>query len=130
MTILSDHDVEGQALLLWAVLAAEGWLDLLELKQVTLSDLGLPHTASDRAVWRLAQSRRMILLTANRNMRDLDSLERTLRDENGPASLPILTISDPDRMSERAYRERCAERLVEIVLYLDQYLGVGRIFIP
>ncbi len=29
MTILADHNLEGQALLLWGVFAHEGWLDLI-----------------------------------------------------------------------------------------------------
>jgi hypothetical protein len=72
----------------------------------------------------------MILLINNRNMEGVDSLEYTLREENTPASLPVLTIGDFDRITDRAYRERCAIRLLEIVVYLDDYLGVGRLFIP
>ena len=29
MVILADHNLAGQALLLWGTLAAEGWLDAL-----------------------------------------------------------------------------------------------------
>ena len=72
----------------------------------------------------------MILLTNNRNMEGADSLEQTIREENRPTSLPVLTIGDFDRITDRVYRERCAIRLLEIVVYLDDYLGVGRLFIP
>ena len=72
----------------------------------------------------------MILLTHNRNMRDADSLEQTLREENMLTSLPVITVSRADRLRERTYRERCAVRLVEIVLEIEQYLGAGRLFIP
>lgn len=72
----------------------------------------------------------LILLTNNRNMEGVDSLEQTIRDENLPTSLPVLTFSDFERITERTYRERCAARLIEIMIYLDDYLGVGRIFIP
>jgi hypothetical protein len=41
-----------------------------------------------------------------------------------------LTIGNADRMLEKAYRERCAIRLVEIGLDLENYLGTGRVFIP
>ena len=29
--ILSDHDIEGQAMLLWAQISSEGWPDLFSL---------------------------------------------------------------------------------------------------
>ena len=63
-------------------------------------------------------------------MRGEDSLTLTIREESTPSSLPVLTIGSLDRLVEREYRRRCATRLVEIVLDLDTYLGVGRIFIP
>lgn len=63
-------------------------------------------------------------------MRGDYSLQRTLREENTPSSLPVLTIGSIDRMDERDYREQCAERLIEIVLDLEIYLGTSRLFIP
>jgi hypothetical protein len=72
----------------------------------------------------------MVLLTANRKMRGKDSLQRTIREENHAAVLPVITISRVQNMIKREYRERCAERLFEIISELDKYNGVGRIFIP
>lgn len=69
-------------------------------------------------------------MTGNRNNEGIDSLEQTIRDENKPTSLPVITIGALDRMEERTYREECAEKLVEIVLNLESYLGLGRIYIP
>lgn len=86
--------------------------------------------SSDRAVWRFAQDNQMILLTANRRMKGIDSLEQTIREENTSTSLPVLTIGSLDRFSDREYREQCAVRLVDILLDLENYRGVGRIFIP
>ncbi|MGD9892486.1 MAG: ACP S-malonyltransferase [Dehalococcoidia bacterium] len=129
-TILIDHDIEGQAELLLGTIVAEGWLELDPLEFVTFADLDLPVTTPDRVVWRLAQSRQMLLLTNNRNMNDADSLERTIREESTARTLPVLTIGSKDAMFELEYRQRCAERLVEIVVYLENYLGTGRIFIP
>jgi hypothetical protein len=128
--ILVDHDMEGQADLLLGTLIAEGWLELVAIEFVTFADLELPVTSSDRAVWRLVQSRRMLFLTNNRNMDDEDSLELTIREESTSASVLVLTIGSIDRITEPDYRRRCAERLVEIVLYLEDYRGTGRIFIP
>ena len=129
-TILVDHDIEGQILMLWGRLGAEGWLALCPLQLVTFVQAGLPVDSNDRTVWRFAQAQGMILLTHNRNMRDADSLEQTLREENRLTSLPVITVSRADRLRERTYRERCAVRLVEIVLEIEQYLGAGRLFIP
>ena len=129
-TVLVDHDIEGYAELLWRTLSAEGWLDLVSLRLVTLVDMGLPVDTPDRAVWRFARARGMLLLTNNRNMRGEDSLTLTIREESTPTSLPVLTIGNLARLVEREYRAQCAERIVEVALYLDRYLGAGRIFIP
>jgi hypothetical protein len=75
-TILVDHNMEGHAVLLWGTIAAEGWFDLLPLHVVTFQDFGLPFDTGDRLLWRFAQSRQLLILTANRNMRDSDSLEQ------------------------------------------------------
>jgi hypothetical protein len=73
----------------------------------------------------------MILLTANRNMKGEDSLEQVLREENTSDSLPIVTIANLDRFSkESKYRSRCADRIIDIVLSIEDYMGSGRIYIP
>ncbi len=130
ITILADHNIEGQAVLLLGTLVAEGWLELCPTELVLFADVGLPLESSDRVVWRLAQARGMILLTDNRSQRGEDSLEQTIREENTTTSLPVLTIGNVSRLVERAYREQCAARLVEIVLDMDNYVGTGRLFIP
>jgi hypothetical protein len=130
LTILVDHNIEGQAMLLWGTLTATGWLELLPLRLVTLAQVGLPYDSSDREMWRFAQENGMVLLTANRRMDGEDSLEQTIREENTATSLPVLTIGNPERMVERTYRERCAIRLLEVGVDIDNYLGAGRIFIP
>lgn len=130
ITILVDHNMEGQATLLGGTLVTEGWLDLIPVRLVTFAEVGLPFDSSDRSVWRFVQAQQMLLLTDNRSMKGADSLEQTPREENTPTSLPILTIGSVNRLDERGYREECAERLVEIVLDLENYLGASRIFIP
>lgn len=130
ITVLVDHNMEGQAILLWGVLAAEGWLDLVPLRLMTFSEVGLPFDSDDRTVWRLVQAQRMLLLTDNRSMKGPDSLEQTIREERTSATLPVITIGSLDRLDEQAYREGCATRLVEIALDLDAYAGVSRLFIP
>jgi hypothetical protein len=45
-------------------------------------------------------------------------------------SFPVLTIGSLARLDEADYREQCVERLIEIVLDIDNYKGAGRLFIP
>lgn len=130
MIFLIDHNIEGQATLLWSTILVEGWLDLTVIRFTTFEEAGLAIDSSDREVWHFAQENKMIILTANRNMRGDGSLEETIREENTIDSLPVVTVANIERMNERKYRELCAERLVDILIDLDNLLGVGRIFIP
>jgi predicted nuclease of predicted toxin-antitoxin system len=130
MDTLADHNLEGQAVLLWGTLEDIGWLKLLPIKLLKFSDVGLPDESTDQEVWRFVQKHDLILLTGNRKMKGKDSLEQTIREENTPSSLPVLTVGKVEQLEERLYRERCANRLVEIMVDLDNYRGVGRIFIP
>ena len=130
MNFLIDYNLTGDAVLFWGTLAAEGWLELLPIRFFTFQDANLPMDSSDYDVWHFAQSNQMILITANRNMKGENSLEQTIREDNTPTSLPILTIANPDRFDESSYRQRCATRVIEILFDLENYLGVGRIYIP
>ncbi len=131
MIFLIDHNLEGHALLLSGIILKQGWHDLFPIRFVTFEDISLPIDSSDRIVWQTSQSNQMLLLTANRSMKGEDSLEQTIREENTPSSLPVVTIGSCDRfLNESNYRERCVDRLIDILLYIDNYRGVGRIFIP
>jgi predicted nuclease of predicted toxin-antitoxin system len=131
MIFLIDHNLKGHSLILFGVIASQGWLDLLPIRFITLTEIGLSIDSNDREVWRLAQENEMILITANRSMKGKDSLEEVMRQENTSTSLPVITISNADRLlNDYDYRNRCVERIIEIVLDLNNYRGVKRIFIP
>lgn len=130
MIVLVDYNLTGYVILFQGTLAAEGWLDLLPISFVTLKEVGLAVDSNDRVIWRFAQSNQMLLLTANRNAKGENSLEQTIREEGTSTSLPVITIGNLDRLVERAYREQCSARLADIVLSIENYLGVGRLFIP
>lgn len=130
MKVLLDHHMKKQGILLWATMGSEGWLKLLNIPMLTFHDVGLRIDSSDHDVWRFAQEHQLILLTGNRNQVGEDSLEQTIRNENTPTSLPVVTVSVVDRLEERIYREQCAERLAEIILDIEHNLGLGRIYIP
>ncbi len=128
--ILSDHNIGGQAAILWDTFVTEGWAELLEVELLMFPDVGLAADSSDRDVWRFVQEKNMLLLTGNRNMKGEDSLEQTLRDENRPDSLPVLTIGNINLIISCEYREKCATRIAETILDLKNCLGTRRIFIP
>lgn len=128
--VLADHNIEGQADLIFAYLTSEGWLDVFPILLVKFSDLGLAVNSNDRTVWRVCQENQMVLLTDNRNMKDADSLGRVIEEENTKISLPVLTIGNKDKLDERQYREDCAMRMLDILLEIERYFGTGRLFIP
>lgn len=131
MNFLIDHNLRGHAVLFLGSILRGGWLDWVPIRFTTFNEISLPVDSDDRVVWQLAQSNQMILLTANRSMKGENSLEQVMREEITPASLPVITIGDANRLlNEPEYRERCTVRLVEIVLDIDGYRGVNRLFIP
>jgi predicted nuclease of predicted toxin-antitoxin system len=67
MIVLVDYNLTGYVVLFQGTLAAEGWLDLLSIRFVTLKEAGLAANSNDQIIWRFAQSNQMLLLTANRN---------------------------------------------------------------
>uniref|UniRef100_B8HL75 ACP S-malonyltransferase n=1 Tax=Cyanothece sp. (strain PCC 7425 / ATCC 29141) TaxID=395961 RepID=B8HL75_CYAP4 len=131
MIFLVDHNLEGHALLLLGNIAELGWLDLLPIRFVTFKEVGLSITSDDRVVWRFAQLNQMLLITANRSMKGKNSLEQVIREENSSISLPVITIGDADRIfTDPDYRNRCVDRLIEVVFDIDGYRGSRRLYIP
>jgi len=128
---LIDHNFKGHARILLGSIAGQGWLDVVPIRFVMFEEVGLSIDSNDRVVWRVAQKNQMILLTANRSMKDEDSLEQVMRKENTPSSLPVVTIGNADRvLNDSSYRERCVDQIVEIAIYTANYMGARRIFIP
>jgi len=130
MIVLVDYNLTGYVVLFQGTLAADGWLDLLSIRFMLLKEAGLDADSDDRTIRRFVQSNQMLLLTANRNAKGEDSLEQTIRKEGTSTSPPVITIGNLDRLVEREYREQCSARLADIVLSIENYLGVSRLFIP
>lgn len=130
ITALLDHDLEGHEKYLVAGLKETGWDQLLTVSFKRLRDFGLPDDEPDQEVWRFVQNQGFILITNNRNQDDDTSLQATIMRENTPASLPVVTISSKDDLARAEYRQRVATRLADIVIYLDDYRGGGRVFAP
>jgi predicted nuclease of predicted toxin-antitoxin system len=131
MNFLVDHNFKGHARILLGSIASQGWLDFVLIRFVMFEEVGLSIDSSDRVVWKVAQDNQMILITANRSMKDEDSLEQVMREESTQNSLPVVTIGNADRvLNDSSYRERCVDRIVEIAIYTVNYMGARRVFIP
>ena len=132
--IMSDNDVRGHVARLLEICRASPWHDFwtdLGVDVCTFTDLGLAENASDATVWRACQESGVVLITGNRNADGPESLEITIRNENGPRCLPVLTVSDRDQIArDREYAELVLERLFEILIDLEALRGAGRLFLP
>lgn len=112
MIFLVDHNLGGHAQILLGNIASQGWLELLSIRFVTFKEMNLSIDSSDRIVWQVAQENQMILLTANRSMKNKDSLEQVLREENRLDSFSVVTIGNTDRfLEDRAYRNQCVDSI-------------------
>ncbi len=132
--IMADNNVVGQFNAMVHYLVTGTWKDLwktLSMKVETFASLELEEEAPDVVVWQACQARGVLLVTGNRNSQGPDSLEVAIRTFNQPTSLPVFTISDSDRFTyDRAYAERVGDRLMDYLVYLDNNLGTGRLYLP
>jgi hypothetical protein len=108
VTILLDHDIAGHARYLQAGLRETGWDRDVTLLFVRLRDMAVPEDASDQDIWRFAQQRRMLLITDNRNEEDETSMQATIEREQTPEALPVLTLSQANRLLLPDYRQQAA----------------------
>jgi hypothetical protein len=131
---LIDYNLRGQARQLWRTIQSEPWLlEMLPapIHFIQFEEVGLLEDCRDFDLWQFAQKHHMSILTADRSAKDgNDSLEYVIRQCGQPDSFPVVTVSKKDRIKDKTYCGDCAVRLIEICLELDNYLGVGRIYIP
>src|SRR5262245_54806439 len=91
----------------------EFWDDL-GLILLHFEDVGLLPEAGDQEVWLRCQAENLVLITDNRNHAGVDSLEAVIRAHNTPASLPVFTIADVNKLNRsRAYAEQIVESLLD-----------------
>jgi hypothetical protein len=134
LRIMSDNDVQGHVTRLMDICQASPWAELwrdLGCVLCTFEDLDLAEDAADSAVWQACQEGRVLLVTGNRNAEGPESLEITIRQQNQPGCLPVLTLADPDRIArDRAYAELVIERLFDILIDVEVFRGAGRLYLP
>jgi hypothetical protein len=132
--IMSDNDIQGQFTELVRLLQSQEWSEIwkgLGMSIETFDTLGLAPNASDRDVWQRCQLHQVLLITGNRNQEGPDSLETTIRTLNQSDSLPVFTLADATRFQHsRAYADRVVARLLDYLMYLENYRGAGRLYLP
>jgi hypothetical protein len=132
--IMADHNVEGHLQALVNIWLSPEWGDIwsdLACSIESFERLGIPYTAPDTEIWKLCQRYEIVLITGNRNAEGSDSLEAAIHKLGTPDSLPVVTISDPDKLiRDLAYAERVAGQLVQYLLDIDNLLGTGRLYVP
>jgi hypothetical protein len=127
-------NIQGHVVQLYLALVSPSLSEIwaaMALPHLTFGDVGLHPRTSDRDVWQLCQREQYLLITANRNNDGPDSLEATLRGQNTASSLPVLTLANANRVLNSAtYAKRVAERLIEVLMDMDNYRGTGRVYLP
>jgi Domain of unknown function (DUF5615) len=134
LTILLDENLEGYAAYLTRLVFSPEWSEIssmLGVRIVTLEQVGLSKGTPDEQIWELCQQQQFFLVTDNRNEEKPDSLERMIRTNNRPTSLPVFTISDVNRFrNEHNYVEAVVAKLLEYLFDADNILGAGRLYLP
>ncbi|HUG89330.1 MAG TPA: hypothetical protein VML55_00755 [Planctomycetaceae bacterium] len=131
---MSDHDIEGHFEHLKRLILADEWRgiwDELKFQFESFGTLGVAFDASDEIVWTRCQERNVVLVTGNRNADGEESLEVVIRRLGNLTSLPVVTLADPDRVSnDRAYADRVVERLFDYLIDIENVRGTGRLYLP
>jgi hypothetical protein len=132
--ILADVNIGKHRKAILKIWTSEAWRDLwdpLGLPFHRFARLGLPDRTPDSLVWRARQRGQLVLVTANRNQDRPDSQEATIRNENQPDSLPVVTIANAQRvLRDRDYAERVAVSILDYLIRIDEFRGTGRLYAP
>ena len=134
LKLVADVNCEGYVRDLLAI-ARNGnlneFVEFLDIKLLTFSDLGLAENANDRLVWETLQHNQAILLTNNRNHKGRQSLQGTIAKFNTLEKLPVVTLSNSGRIyADRHYAMLVAQKLIEVLIDIERHRGAGRLYIP
>ena len=132
--LLADHKCAGHLAVILRICPSDRWRDIwlpLGVRVATFESLGIASSAGDATPWALCQREGLFLVTANRNGDGPDSLQAAIAGQRSLQSSPVLTLADTDRLlTEPAYAERAAIRLMEILLAPERERGTGRLYLP
>jgi hypothetical protein len=134
IALLADANIEGYVDFLVALMQAEPWKlfwDDLQLRYLHFADVGLVAASPDSQVWQICQQHGLFLITDNRNKKDSDSLEATIRTQNTTTSLPVFTVGDIQRLRHsNEYAKQIIEALFQYLQDVDNIRGTGRLYLP
>ena len=133
--ILADVNIAGQVNdLVETFFASKEWGEVwreLKLAYLVFANVGLDRRASDDLVWQTCQDNELVLITGNRNHDGPTSLEATIRERLKPNSLPVVTVSKPKSLGlSSAYTAQVGIQLLDYLLHIDNFRGVGRLYVP
>jgi predicted nuclease of predicted toxin-antitoxin system len=132
--ILADVNIQGYVDQLVFRMQAEPWKlfwDYLHLRYVHFADIGLAQSTLDSLVWAKCQQEELVLITDNRNQKDVDSLEATIQTFNSPTCLPVFTIANVSQLrASRDYADRVIDTLLDLLLRIEALRGSGRLYVP
>lgn len=132
--ILADHNVDGHVEVLLRTFLSDDWLEMwneLDVPLLAFAELGLSSDVDDVTLWRVCQRQQVVLITGNRNADGPRSLQHVIRTETTATCLPVLTLANAERIrKDKDYAERCAVRLLEYLLDIENYRGTARIYVP
>ena len=134
IALVADINIQGHVVRLVNRMQGKDWRDFwdyLKLRLMTFSEVELSPDDTDATIWRCCQERQLYLITNNRNDDGPESLEATIRERNGPMSLPVFTIGDADRLlADSDYANRVVDRLLQYLLDRENIHGTGRLYLP
>jgi hypothetical protein len=134
--VLFDNNLVGHGEYFLNLFRVKGLFDcwaMLELRLVSLAELGYEDDVEDRVLWNWCQVEGLMLVTANRNSDGSDSLGQTLAESLTPSSIPVLTLANNDRfVRDRQYALVVAETFLDYLVDLStgDLLGTGRLYLP
>jgi hypothetical protein len=126
-TFICDSNCKDQALVLFAALERRGYLNLIPMKLRFFYDVYLPEGADDLTIARFCQKYDCLFLSGDRIKKDGDASFQAAFSN----TWPVFTISNLARIrTEPDYCQQCAANLVEMVIDLEYYRGVTRLYLP
>ena len=132
--LVADHNAIGHLRLLLSLFEAEplrtAWTRLgLTIEE--FDDLDLQRNSSDKLVWLACQEAEVVLVTANRRKKGVDSLAEVIETLGKANSLPVFTLANPKKVfTSKVYARRVAEEMLRYLMEIDDYRGTGRLYVP
>lgn len=134
LELLPDVNIQGQFGILERIMTSPDWRyfwDGLQCVSLSFAQVGLVPKAKDDAIWKVIRERDAILITGNRNSDGPKSLGAMINLPESIHAMPVMTIADPERIRrDRTYAHKVVESLYDYLQIIENYRGVGRLYLP